>query len=207
MDKVADDFDNVLMRRGCLLASGAQCDLAAIKEELRADVPDINSIGLLSWFANDFDTTTRGLDLVATFPMEMAGGTTLFTLAANWNKTEIDRIRDFSPLVGADAIERLRIEEGTPDFRASLTSDYQTGPFRVLGRLRYYGKHIDVYAVDWNVQEMDARALLDVEVAYNMTDNLALVVGADNVLDQEAERLYRRHPDDDFEVGEAFGGL
>ena len=207
ISKITEDLNSVLTRRGCLLAGSTPCSLAAIKEELRADVPDINSIGLLSWFANDFDTTTSGLDLVATYPIDMAGGTTLLTLAANWNKTRIDRISEFSPMVDDPFSDRIRIEEGTPDFRASLTADYASGPFRVLGRVRYYGKHIDVYAVDWNVQEMDARTLLDVELSYNLTDSLALVAGADNVLDQEPERLHRRHPDDDFEVGEAFGGL
>ena len=202
ISKVADDLDNVLTQRNC--AGASSCDLDAIKESLRADVPDIYSIGLLSWFANDFDTTTQGLDLVATYPVDMFGGTTFFTLAANWNKTEIDRVSEASPLGDQG---RARVEEGSPDIRASFTADHQAGPFRVLGRLRYYGKHIDIHAVDWNLQEIDARTLMDVEVTYNLTDRLAFVVGADNVLDQEADRIYARHPDDDFEVGEAFGGL
>jgi len=98
---------------GCDVASRAG-ELAAIKNGLRAQVPAIFSISQVDWFANDFDTTTHGVDVVATLPAELFGGSTLFTFAMNFNRTEIDAISPNSPLAGADNLHVLRIEEGTP---------------------------------------------------------------------------------------------
>ena len=46
-------------------------------------------IGKVAYFTNAFDTTTQGVDIVATYPMALAGGNTLWTFAGNFNKTEV----------------------------------------------------------------------------------------------------------------------
>ena len=48
----------------------------AAREELRPAVPAIDAIGEAKYFANDFDTTTEGIDIVATYPMEFLDGLT-----------------------------------------------------------------------------------------------------------------------------------
>ena len=190
-------LDCLLLERDGLLGGGS-CDdaaagrageLAAIKDGLRASVPAIHSISAVDWFANDFDTTTRGVDVVATWPAALFGGSTLFTLALNYNTTEIDRISPNSPLAGADNLHVLRIEEGVPELRASLSADHEVGPLRILARVRYYDGHTDVHAIDWHVQEMGEQTLVDLELTYRVTDGIALVVGADNLFDTEADRI------------------
>ena len=190
-------IDCLLLARDGLLGGGT-CDdalasradeLAAIKDGLRSSVPAIHSISAVDWFANDFDTTTRGLDVVATWPARMFGGSTLFTLAMNHNTTEVDAVSPNSPLAGADNLHVLRIEEGTPQLRVSLSADHQAGPFRVLARVRHYDGHTDIHAIDWHVQEMGEQTLVDLEVTYDVTDHIALVAGADNLFDTEADRI------------------
>lgn len=176
------DRDGLIGPGGCDEAIATRADqLAAIKNGLRASVPAIHSISTVDWFANDFDTTTRGIDVVATWPAELFGGSTLFTLALNQNATEIDRISPNSPLGGEDNLHVLRIEEGTPEFRASLSANHQAGRTNVLARVRYYGGHTDIHAIDWHVQEMGEQTLVDLEVTYDLTDSVTVVGGADNL--------------------------
>ena len=156
------------------------------REDLRSAVPAIDAIGEAKYFANDFDTTTEGIDIVATYPMEFLNGLTTLTLAANWNRTEVDK---FNPRT-IDAKKKHIIEEGRPKIRWTFTADHESGPWQILTRLRYYGAHVD-YAgagLDNDMMQAEARTLVDVEAAYNFTDNFALALGAENLLDNEPTR-------------------
>lgn len=161
-------------------------DALAAREDLRSSVPAIDAIGEAKYFANDFDTTTEGIDVVATYPMEFLDGLTTLTLAANWNRTTVD---EFNPRT-IDAKKKHIIEEGRPKIRWTFTADHESGPWQVLGRIRYYGAHID-YAgagLDPDMMKAEARTLVDLEAAYSVTDNFALALGAENLLDNEPTR-------------------
>lgn len=183
------DFRHVLRVDGAindevedLLMLGA----LAAREDLRSAVPAIDAIGEAKYFANDFDTTTEGIDVVATYPMEFLDGLTTLTLAANWNRTTVDK---FNPRT-IDAKKKHIIEEGRPKIRWTFTADHESGPWQVLGRIRYYGAHID-YAgagLDPDMMKAEARTLVDLEAAYNFTDNFAMALGAENLLDNEPTR-------------------
>ena len=156
------------------------------REALRSAVPAIDAIGEAKYFANDFDTTTEGIDVVATYPMEFLDGLTTLTLAANWNRTTVDK---FNPRT-IDAKKKHIIEEGRPKIRWTFTADHESGPWQVLGRIRYYGAHVD-YAgagLDPDMMKAEARTLVDLEAAYSFTDNFAMALGAENLLDNEPTR-------------------
>lgn len=156
------------------------------REELRPAVPAIDAIGEAKYFANDFDTTTEGIDIVATYPMEFLDGLTTLTLAANWNRTEVD---EFNPRT-IDAKKKHIIEEGRPKIRWTFTADHESGPWQILGRIRYYGAHVD-YAgagLDPDMMQAEARTLVDFEAAYSFTDNFAVAFGAENLFDNEPTR-------------------
>lgn len=161
-------------------------DALEAREELRPAVPAIDAIGEAKYFANDFDTTTEGIDIVATYPMEFLDGLTTLTLAANWNRTKVDK---FNPRT-IDAKKKHIIEDGRPKIRWTLTADHESGPWQVLGRIRYYGAHVD-YAgagLDSDMMQAEARTLVDVEATYNLTDNFAVALGAENLFDNEPTR-------------------
>lgn len=156
------------------------------REALRSAIPAIDSIGEAKYFANDFDTTTEGIDIVATYPMEFLDGLTTLTLAANWNRTEVD---EFNPRT-IDAKKKHIIEEGRPKIRWTFTADHESGPWQILGRIRYYGAHVD-YAgagLDNDMMQAEARTLVDFEAAYSFTDNFAMAFGAENLFDNEPTR-------------------
>ena len=161
-------------------------DAVAEREALRSAVPNIDAISQAKYYANDFDTTTEGVDIVATYPMEFLDGLTTLTLAANWNRTKIDK-RNSGTI--NDRRKHI-IENGRPKVRWTLTADHESGPWQILGRVRYYGSHVD-YAgggYDNDITQAEARTLVDLEATYNFTDNFAFAVGAENLLDNEPTR-------------------
>ena len=159
--------------------------VAELRDELRSAVPAIDSVAQVRYFANDFDTTTDGIDIVATYPAEILGGTAQFTFAGNYNRTTVD---EFNPNTISSRTKQ-QIEEGRPKIRWSLTADHERGPWRVLGRIRYYGTHIDYHALSSALfQRVDARFLTDLEVSYSLTDSFDVVAGAENLLDEEPSK-------------------
>ena len=148
-----------------------------------------NQITVLRFYTNDFDTTTQGLDLVASYPLESMVGLTEFTFVGNWNKTEVD---SRTPAFISDKLVR-QIEEGLPQFRFSLTADHNWGPWRLLSRLYYYDRFRD-YPTDgafgFNTGE---RWMMDVELSYTFlnlqfTEALTIAAGAENVFDEYPRR-------------------
>ncbi len=174
-DVADDDVDTDLLEKALMA-----------REELRPAVPAIDAIGEAKYFANDFDTTTEGIDIVATYPMEFLDGLTTLTLAANWNRTKVDK---FNPRT-IDAKKKHIIEAGRPKIRWTLTADHESGPWQILTRVRYYGAHVD-YAgagLDPDMMQAEARTLVDFEATYSFTDNFALALGAENLFDNEPTR-------------------
>ena len=148
-----------------------------------------NQISVLRFYTNDFDTTTQGVDVVATYPLQSLAGFTQFTLVANWNKTEVD---SRTPEFISDKLVR-QIEEGLPQFRFSLTADHNWGPWRFLSRLYYYDDFRD-YPTDgsfgFNAGE---RLLVDMELSYTLLnlpfmEAATLAFGAENLFDQYPRR-------------------
>ena len=59
------------------------------------------------------------------------------------------------------------------------------GPWRLLGRLNFYGEYFEAHLEDNTLPIAgDAAVLLDAEAGYKVTDNLELIVGAQNLFDQ-----------------------
>jgi iron complex outermembrane receptor protein len=132
------------------------------------------------FFTNDFDTETKGVDLVATYGMDLFGGQSALSLAFNNNKTEVTH---FDPVtLSTNRIRQL--EEGVPDTRWSLTGTHSTGPWRALARVSQYD---DWYDNEAGFVFEGGDFIFDVELAYTVRDALTFVVGAQNVFDDYPE--------------------
>ncbi len=128
------------------------------------------------FFTNDFDTETKGVDLVATYEMDLFGGQSALSLAFNNNKTEVTR---FDPVtLSTNRIRQL--EEGVPETRWSLTGTHGTGPWRALARVSQYD---DWYDNEAGILFDGGDFVFDVELAYTMRDAMTFVIGAQNVFD------------------------
>ena len=149
-----------------------------------------NQISQLRFYTNDFDTTTQGVDVVATYPLHSMAGLTQFTFVGNWNKTEVD---SRTPAFIDDQLVR-QLEEGLPQFRFSLTADHNYGPWRLLSRVYLYDRFRD-YPTDDSQAGFNAgeRFLLDLELSYTFLNlplmgSATIAFGAENVFDQYPRR-------------------
>jgi iron complex outermembrane receptor protein len=150
-----------------------------------AGVPNVDGLAQVSFFTNDFDTTTTGIDVVANYATELMGGNSTFSVAYNWNETEVDR---FSAITGAFKVKRL--EEDLPNHRATATWAQSMDEFSFFTRLNYFGEYQGVH-VDYDATAItaDAAVTVDFELSYFLTENFTLTAGAQNIFDQDAQRI------------------
>lgn len=150
-----------------------------------AGVANANSLQQVSFFTNDFDTTTQGIDVVANYTADLFAGSSTFSLAYNWNETEVTKSSD---ITGAFKVKRL--EEDLPNHRGTLTWAQTWEDFSVFTRMNYYGEYQGVH-VDYDATAItaDAAVTVDMEASYFVSDAVTLSVGAQNIFDQEAERI------------------
>ncbi|AGH45062.1 TonB-dependent receptor plug domain-containing protein [Paraglaciecola psychrophila] len=155
------------------------------KDALRAIEPNIDSFQQVSFFTNDFDTTTQGIDVVANYSADLLDGSSTFSLAYNWNDTEVTK---FSEITGAFKVKRL--EEDLPNHRATFTWSQSWEDISMFTRANYYGEYQGVH-VDYDATAITASSAVtvDFEVSYMFSDSITISVGAQNVFDQEAERV------------------
>ena len=155
------------------------------RDALRAIEPNIDSFQQVSFFTNDFDTTTKGIDVVANYSADLFDGSSTFSLAYNWNDTEVTK---FSAITGDFKVKRL--EEDLPNHRGTFTWSQSWEEVSMFTRVNYYGEYQGVH-VDYDATAITASSAVtvDFEVSYMFSDAITVSVGAQNVFDQEAERI------------------
>lgn len=156
------------------------------KDALKAaGIPNVDSIQQVSFFTNDFDTTTTGIDLISNYGTEMLGGDATFSLAYNYNKTKVDH---YTAVTGDFKVSRL--ENDLPNHRATLTWAQSWDQMSFLLRGNYYGEYQGVHVdYDATINTGDAAITLDAELSYFINESFTLSLGAQNLLDQQATEI------------------
>ena len=143
-------------------------------------VTDAASFTQLRFYTNDFDTTTQGIDIVATLPFEMAGGNSNLSFAGNWTETQVD---DRNPDVINDK-RVIQLEKNNPEIRFTTTLNHNQGPWRMLLRGRFYDGFVEFSTDDGSARlNAGSRWLMDAELGYSLNNNITLVAGAENFID------------------------
>ncbi|MBO9489360.1 TonB-dependent receptor [Endozoicomonas sp. G2_1] len=176
------DYFNIELTDRIATASGQVLTPQDIQTLLANGVSDASSFQEVSFFTNDFDTTTQGVDIVANYDMEMFGGETKFAFAYNWTQTEVD---SFSDNISEFRVRML--EDNLPAVRYSLTANHLNGDWRFLTRLRYAGAIFEDHLDSGLPLDVGSEFVFDAEVAYQFTDNFNLVVGAQNLFDNDPD--------------------
>ncbi|MDO7841965.1 TonB-dependent receptor plug domain-containing protein [Sphingomonas immobilis] len=139
--------------------------------------------GSVQYFTNDFDTRTRGIDVVATYKTSLSEAIINFTLAYNYNKTEVTR-----PGSSISSDQILDIEHGAPNHRAVFTTNWALGPLSINFRENFYSwwKAAISYGP---AQTFGSKFVSDLDVTYNITENYSVTVGGQNILDERPDKL------------------
>lgn len=175
-------------------------NLALCLQEL--GVPGAADLSSVSFYTNDFETTTTGIDIVGTYDLNWGdAGTATLVGAWNWTETEVDNA---GSEVSRDRV--LELENYNPENRGVFTYNHFYNDFRFLARASYYDDWTDGswsgdptvrgangtgYTMDcsfglYRDNCYDGETIFDVEAAYTWNDNYTFVIGANNVFDEEA---------------------
>ena len=145
-----------------------------------AGVAGANSIGGVFYFTNGFNTSTQGMDVVATTPIEWGEmGTT--TLTASFNFTENSFDTDPSAYLNAEA--QFDFENFDPNWRGVITARHDVNQLTLIGRVSYYGESINSQG-GTTFQTFDPIWYTDIEGQYRFNDMFRLSLGARNVWDE-----------------------
>ncbi len=170
------------------LSSEVVLSPADIAQLVADGVPGAGDLTQFRFFTNDFDTETTGFDIVASTSTEWLSGTTDWTFAFNFTETEVV---GFNPAT-IGALRIRQIEETTPETRWTLTGNHSVGPFRFLGRVAFYDEWYDSFEEDVfgaSARDVfDSEFLVDLELAYDLNENINLMIGGNNVFDEKGQQ-------------------
>ncbi|MAF83854.1 MAG: ligand-gated channel protein [Chromatiales bacterium] len=153
-----------------------------------------------NFFSNAIDTTTDGIDLIITYDTELAEGDLSVILAGNINDSNVDQIHapeGISDDIAFSPLSAAFIEGGQPGERATLTFDWARNAINAVARLNYFGEtevdyfggnHIGIPGAP-PTSIVESALLVDLYVSYDITENLTVSAGGNNIFDETPDEL------------------
>jgi iron complex outermembrane receptor protein len=189
------DIDDRIVLSENLGAGTSAADLA-IRAYLRSQgfVGDVAG----RFFVNGVDTTTEGVDVVMNAPFDGGGlGQFDLTLTAMFNDTEVTKVPTIDILTAINPgivlfgyFNRKTFEEGQPESKYSAALNWKRDRIGATLRATRYGEVLSpaTVAIGPDPNPADVRltpkTLVDLEGRWDVTDNIRLALGAENVLDE-----------------------
>ncbi|MCS0632830.1 TonB-dependent receptor [Telluria mixta] len=149
------------------------------------------------FFINGVDTKTRGVDIVASAPWNAgAAGRFDFTLAGNFNRTEVTKVPTTAQLAALnpapvlfDRVNVLTLEKGQPKNKITASATWKLNQWGMTARATRYGEVLSPGTTEAFDFTLKARTIVDLEARYAFSRQMSLAIGADNLFDQYSETL------------------
>lgn len=152
------------------------------------------------FFTNAIDTETKGLDVVISHQANISAVKLENNFAINLNQTKkVGNIHSSGALQSANLesvyfaeSSRIYLEEAVPRVKASLSHNITWKDATFYLRNTYFGKVTSPDIIDANAdgvvslnehQSITDKIITDVSVAYKLTENLSITLGANNLFD------------------------
>jgi len=143
----------------------------------RQEFIGLDDLAEFRFFTSNFDTQTKGVDVVGNTSFDFLSGSSTLTVAFNYNKTEVTDRGTINP-IDSGRVEAL--EDLLPNFKGNVSWSHTQGDFRTMLRANYYGP----WRSTGNGYDLGSKTLLDAQVSYQMNESLELIAGVDNLLDE-----------------------
>ena len=178
---------------------------AAIQSAVKAvlDANGFQSVGAARFFINGLDTTTQGIDAVASWRADAGDfGNWTLTAAYNLNDTKINkRLNALGPLSAIPGlvlfgrVEGIRFTDGQPSDKIVLSADGKIGDFGITARSTRYGEvtspdaaspianPASLVALGPDDLVLRAKWITDLEIRYTFAERIELAIGANNAFD------------------------
>ena len=156
-----------------------------------AGVVGAETIGGVFYFTNAFDSNTQGVDVVASYPIDWAGGqSTNLSFAFNWNESSLES--DASEFLNDE--DQFDFENFDPNVRWNLSANHSfSDAFSVMARGRFYGesKNSNNNGDPLTIQTYGSTFYVDLEGSYQFNDNWSVSIGGRNILDEFPDKADR----------------
>ncbi len=172
-----------------------------------AALPSLATVGLggvVNYFTNGFDVSSKGIEAVANYRTEVAGGPLNLTFAYSYNNLKAKNIKLSTanlPLVNKQ--QEYNIANLAPQHRITASAAWQIGGFGINLRGNYYGKWSN--ALEYNLtppvpnsaaatvappsQIFRAKTLFDLDVSYTIAEHYTLTIGANNIFNTYPDKI------------------
>ena len=192
------DAYQIKINNRIVLAGPFRRDLAIVDQAL-TNAGVSRDVRVVQVFSNIIDTKTQGLDLILSMNPKTNKGNLDITLAANLNKTTIEKINGTEKIPAVsdsagnyfffDRIEQSRIERGNPQRKLSLSVAYQLKKIGANVRVTHYGE-----VAFWNTnprldETYDPRTVTDASINYFIIPAVRVTIGANNIFDVYPQKL------------------
>lgn len=183
-----------------------------ITDDIRNDliaqnIPGAESFTQVSFFTNDFDTRTQGVDIVVSSSFDVLDGDLTFTGAYSYNQTRVT-----GGALSASEFSRSIFERRFPNHTGNFTLDFKRNRFDGFFRVRYFGQWTDSadQATGDIFQDFGSELVFDVGATIWIRPDLFFRAGAENVFDNtpdeatfQASRglIFSRNSPNDFNGG------
>lgn len=147
----------------------------------RQEYLGLDDLAEFRFFTNSFDTSTEGVDVVGNMNFDLMSGSSTVTVAFNYNKTEVTDRGSINPITDG-RVEAL--EDLLPNIKGNVSWSHSQNKWTTLLRANYYGE----WKSAASGEDVDAAILVDAQIAYQLTDNLELVAGVENLFDEYPDR-------------------
>jgi iron complex outermembrane receptor protein len=145
------------------------------------------------FFLNAIDSETSGVDVVASYNTDIQNwGDIAFNAGFNYNKNEVTDIID-PPAVLAGAgvdqgnlfsdVELRRFEVGSPKTKLNLSAVWSMDEWHATLRTTRYGETQEPSSDPATNEVLPEKWVTDLDVGYDVTENLTLTLGANNLFD------------------------
>jgi len=154
-----------------------------------ADFAGSEDLAAFAVFANNFDTRTQGIDVVANMPVDFGVGNSSVTFAGNWTDTDVTNRGDIEPI---GDLRTRSLEENIPSFKGNLTVNHEQGDWRGLVRANYHSSFFeDHLGTNGFPIDLGAEINFDAEITYSIPafEGAEISVGAANILDNTPDEL------------------
>jgi iron complex outermembrane receptor protein len=162
--------------------------------------PTVTQVGVTA-FLNGLNTLTQGVDATINYPTDFGDmGLVDWTLAGNYNTTSVSRVAPTPAVFGGSAVSfftaasLFNFVHSAPQEKIALTANWSLDEFGFTFRETYWGPEKQVTTPNGNLPYYNygqaGVGLTDLEARYNITEQLQLAVGANNVFNIKADHDY-----------------
>ena len=175
--------------------------------QIPVDDPAYPDISAVTFLTNGLDTTTRGLDIVASHDVWVSGGQLKLSAAFNRNYLHQDSLHN--ALLNASNVNEtvlIPLEFGSPATKLVLSADWSNARWGASVQPIRYGS---MYAFSYdttlptlygaNVQKYSAAWTINAEAHVNLRSNLILAIGGTDI--------FNRYPDQTTLGGSYYGAF